>query len=62
MIQVDTVMVDQIELFPKEGEQIVTLKRNNGQWTVSNGSKEVKALSKSVKPILTQLNLIQAKR
>lgn len=63
LVQVDTSLVDKIELHPKSEEgQIVTLQRNNGQWTVSNGDLTAPALTNAVGSLLGQLNLMKAKR
>ncbi|MCB0628564.1 MAG: DUF4340 domain-containing protein [Lewinella sp.] len=63
LVVVDTSLVDQIELYPKTADgQKVTLRRDNGQWTVTNGSIETQAMANSVQSILGQLRMIQAKR
>lgn len=63
LVQVDTSMVDKIELYPKsEDGRIVTLLRNGGQWTVTDGNLTAQAVVDAVNSLLGQLNLLRAKR
>lgn len=64
LVQVDTSMVDKIELYPKpeQGEQPLILQRTDGSWTVTNGKISAPATNNAVTGILGQLSLTKAKR
>lgn len=63
LVQVDTALVDKIELYPKaEAGQTVTLERNGGQWVVTDGNITAPAISNAVASVLGQLHLMKAKR
>lgn len=63
LIQIDTASVTTINLYPKsDGQQEITLSRENGMWAATQGMVTTKANQNAVNSLLGNLNLIKTKR
>ena len=63
LLQVDTSLVNKIELYPKTADgQTVSLSKANGQWTVTDGNITAGAVTSSVQSLLNQMVFLKAKR
>jgi len=57
LVQVDTSLVNKIELYPKTADgSTVTLQRSNDSWTVTDGNITASAVTSSVQSLLNQMS------